>query len=98
MAPAARPHPVTPARVWYMLYLGLGTRRRRRPGYCRSVARQGCAAVGTGEVVTWAYRCSLATSVAWSGRTRVTTVPAAPARAVRPERCRYALGSAGGSK
>ena len=37
------------------------------------------------------------TSACWSGVATVTTTPAAPARAVRPERCRYALCSAGGS-
>ena len=41
---------------------------------------------------------SLRRSAAWSGSMTVTTVPPAPARAVRPERCRYALCSVGGSR
>src|SRR3954471_19585960 len=44
-----------------------------------------------------AWRASVRTSPAWSGVAMVTTAPSAPARAVRPERCRYALCSAGGS-
>jgi hypothetical protein len=49
----------------------------------------------SGRIPAW--RVSLWTSVAWSPVTMVTTIPAAPARAVRPERWRYALCSAGGS-
>ena len=40
---------------------------------------------------------SVRTSAVWSGVARVTTVPPAPARAVRPDLCRYALCSVGGS-
>lgn len=35
-----------------------------------------------------AWRIMVATSRDWSGRITVTTVPLAPALAVRPERCR----------
>lgn len=35
-----------------------------------------------------AFLISIRTSFPCSGSTRVTTVPAAPARAVRPDRCR----------
>ena len=44
-----------------------------------------------------ALRVSACTSPACSSVISVITVPAAPARAVRPERCRYALCSTGGS-
>ncbi|SKU79666.1 Uncharacterised protein [Mycobacteroides abscessus subsp. abscessus] len=44
-----------------------------------------------------ALRSSASTSRRCSGRTSVTTSPVPPARAVRPDRCRYALCSAGGS-
>ncbi|KZX21546.1 hypothetical protein ACH61_01299 [Rathayibacter tanaceti] len=48
---------------------------------------------------TWiaALRSSVFTSPRWVGSTTVTTSPSLPARAVRPERCRYALCSMGGS-
>ena len=44
-----------------------------------------------------AARSSERTSPAWSGSMTVATSPVLPARAVLPERCRYALCSAGGS-
>ena len=54
------------------------------------------AAAAIGQVMP-ALRVSCRTSSTWSSVIRVITVPVAPARAVRPERCRYALCSAGGS-
>ncbi len=47
--------------------------------------------------LTPALRVRSRTSRTWSSVISVTTVPDAPARAVRPERCRYALCSTGGS-
>ena len=44
-----------------------------------------------------AWLASVRTSERWAAVITVTTTPSAPARAVRPERCRYALCSAGGS-
>ena len=41
--------------------------------------------------------CSCLTSSSWSHKTSVATTPDVPARAVRPERCRYDLWSDGGS-
>ncbi len=47
--------------------------------------------------LTPACRVSVRTAANCSGVDRVTTTPSAPALAVRPERCRYALHSDGGS-
>ena len=51
------------------------------------------ATIGT----TSALRIRVRTSPVCAGVCRVITMPLAPARPVRPERCRYALYSAGGS-
>lgn len=44
-----------------------------------------------------ALRARCFTSLRCSSVASVTTIPSLPARAVRPERCRYALCSIGGS-
>src|SRR5690606_20408723 len=54
-------------------------------------------ATGFGWAVIFALRVRSRTSPRCSGSMTVTTTPSEPARAVRPERCRYALCSAGGS-
>ena len=61
----------------------------------RSSAEPGLTVAASG--LTPARRISPRTSAAWAGLCRVMTTPSAPARAVRPDRCRYALCSAGGS-
>ena len=74
-----------------------GTRRRRRRaagrrGSVRALDRGDARSAGRGGAPTPARRCRLATSVACSGRTRVTTVPDSPARAVRPRPVQVVLG------
>ena len=65
------------------------------PAIERSSGELGVTVAARGT--TPALRMRERTSAAWAWTWMVITVPAAPARAVRPERCRYALCSAGGS-
>jgi len=65
------------------------------PAIERSSAELGVTAAASGT--TPAFRIRVRTSAAWACAWRVITAPAAPARAVRPDLCRYALCSAGES-
>jgi len=67
-------------------FTGSATDGTRSPAIERSSADPGVTVAVSGT--TPAFRIRSRTARAWAGSWRVITVPAAPARAVRPDRCR----------
>src|SRR5439155_11227028 len=75
---------------------------RRRAGaglssVCRSASRGSFENTSVTGSLSPRRFCSRSTSATWFHSTKVTTMPVRPARAVRPERWRYAFWSWGGS-
>ena len=94
--PSRRPPPRGESRRSSCNTMLLDSRNTRSPG--ASSARKSSSGVTRVVVGSMpALLVSARTLRRWLSVMRVMTVPVAPARAVRPERCKYALCSSGGS-